>query len=225
LLGERELERYQSNLSTPSGDGNSQQSGGYQRTKEHVLLPASFGTELYVDERKNGGPTALIVTSKVAAVIKWPFPALRAQRPAHLEATWIIPGFVRPVWGKTPPMVAIPAQIPASDSAAQGKPDEQKAAPLQATVQPHIPENPDVAAPAGDGAGTMIADQVIDSMLDAVIPGAGMLHSMMTMFSGSGGGDASAPAMLRKPVQLVSEGDCDTHESDGAGEDEEEAEQ
>jgi hypothetical protein len=207
LLGERELERYQSNLSTPSGDGNSQQSGGYQRTKEHVLLPASFGTELYVDERKNGGPTALIVTSKVAAVIKWPFPALRAQRPAHLEAAWIIPGFVRPVWGKTPPQVAIPAGIPGSDSVQQGKPGEQKAAPLQELVQPHTPENPDVAAPPGDGAGAMIADQVVDSMLDSVIPGAGMLHGMMTMFSGSGGGDASAPMVLKKPVQLVAEGD------------------
>ena len=225
LLGERELERYQSNLSTPSGDGNSQQSGGYQRTKEHVLLPASFGTELHVDERKTGGPTALIVTSKVAAVIKWPFPALRAQRPAHTEASWIIPGFVRPFWGKTPPMVAIPAQIQASASAQQGKPGEEKTALSPAIVQPHIPENPDTPAPAGDGAGAMIADQVVDSMLDAVIPGAGMLHSMMTMFSGSGGGDAGVPVALRKPAQLVTESERDTHKSDGDGEDEEEAEQ
>ena len=223
LLGERELERYQSNLSTPSGDGNSQQSGGYQRTKEHVLLPASFGTELYVDERKskNGGPTALIVTSKIAAVIKWPFPALRAMRPAHVAAPWTIPGFVRPVWGKTPPQVAIPAQIPASDLTTQGKkPGDQKAAQTQEIVQPHIPENLDTTATAGDGAGTMIADQVVDSMLDTVIPGAGMLHSMMTMFGGSGGDDASAPVVLRKPQQLVSE--RDTHENGGDGEDEEE---
>ncbi|MBU2766405.1 type IV secretion system DNA-binding domain-containing protein, partial [Acidithiobacillus ferrivorans] len=221
LLGERELERYQSNLSTPSGDGNSQQSGGYQRTKEHVLLPASFGTELHVDERKNGGQTALIVTSKVAAVIKWPFPALQAQRPAHTEAAWITPGFVRPVWGKTPPMVAIPAHIPASDSAQAGKPGDQKAALSQEIVQPHTPENPEATATAGDGAGTMIADQVIDSMLDAVIPGAGMLHSMMSMFSGSGGGDAGATVMLKKPVQLVAESERDTHESDGDGDDDE----
>jgi hypothetical protein len=104
-------------------------------------------------------------------------------------------------------MVAIPAGIPASDSTTGGKPDEQKAAPAQEIVQPHTPENPDTPATTGDGAGTMIADQVIDSMLDAVIPGAGMLHSMLAMFGGSGGGDASAPVVLRKPQQLVAESD------------------
>ena len=206
LLGERELERYQSNLSTPSGDGNSQQSGGYQRTKEHVLLPASFGTELHVDESKHGGPTALIVTSKVAAVIKWPFPALQAQRPAFTEAPWIIPGFVRPVWGKTPPMVAIPVQIPGSASTTGGKPGEQKAALSQEIVQPHSPENPDSTAPSGDGAATVIADQIVDCMLDSVIPGAGMLHTMLSALNSDSGGSA-APAIIKKPQQQSSDDD------------------
>ncbi|OCB03743.1 hypothetical protein BBC27_06570, partial [Acidithiobacillus ferrivorans] len=110
LLGERELERYQSNTSVSNGgQGGGQQSGGFQRVKEHLLLPASFGTDLYVNEGKNGGPTALIVTPKVAGIIKWPFPVLAGRRPAFTEAGWIIPGFKRPGWGKAPPAVAMPS--------------------------------------------------------------------------------------------------------------------
>jgi hypothetical protein len=51
---------------------------------------------------------------------------------------------------------------------------------------------------------------------------------MMTMFGGSGGGDAGAPVVLRKPQQLVSESDSGQsaagHSGNDGDEDEEEAE-
>ena len=173
LLGERDLERYQSNQNNGSG-GQSGQSGGYQRVRESVMLPASFGTDLYVDERKGGGPTALIVTSKVAAVLKWPFPTLGEMRSAFVESPWIMPGFTRPVWGKVPLKVAGPAP-----EAPPTKPDIHKQAPQAAAMvvvdQQSQPQPQTQDAEDAPDAGEAVADHVIGHALDAAImPGAGM---------------------------------------------------
>lgn len=203
LLGERDLERYQSNSSTQNGgNGGGQQSGGFQRVKEHVMLPASFGTDLCVDEGKNGGPTALLVTSKVAALLKWPFPPISPRRPAFTEAPWIQPGFVRPVWGKVPVPVGLP--VPAGTGTGEGvKPPKPKAQQIDGeqllSGQSQSTGDQQQKDAGGDGAGAVIADQVIDHVLDAMVPGAGMLHMMLSaMDSGAGG---AAPAIIRKTAQ------------------------
>ena len=205
LLGERDLERYQSNMSVQNGgNGGGQQSGGFQRVKEHVMLPASFGTDLYVDESKNGGPMALLVTSKVAALLKWPFPPISPRRPAFTEAPWIMPGFVRPVWGKVPVPVGLP--VPGGAGTGEGvkppKPTTQQQTEGEQVIggQAQGDQQKDLT---GDG-GAVIADQAIDHVLDAVIPGAGMLHTMLSALdSGTSG---AAPAIIRKPAQQQSEG-------------------
>ena len=203
LLGERDLERYQSNISTQNGgQGGGQQSGGFQRVKEHVMLPASFGTELHVDESKNGGPTALIVTSKVAAVIKWPFPALQAQRPAFTEAAWIAPGFVRPVWGKVPVPVGLP--VPAGTGTGEGVKPQKPKAQQQIDGEQVLggQGQSDQQKDARDGPGAVIADQAIDHILDAMVPGMGMLHTMLSAMDSGGG---AAPTIIKRPAQQQSE--------------------
>ena len=216
LLGDHDLERYQSNISTQnSGNGgNSGQSGGYQRATEAVMLPASFGTDLYVDEGKGGGPTALIVTSKVAAVIKWPFPELQANRAAFAEAPWIMPGFQRPVWGKVPLKVAMPGggDVPMKPDAkqqTQPRPQPEDIIYMSSPEQPQaLPQD------AGGGMGEIVeeavADHVIGAALDAALTGgAGQLFEFMKGVSelsgGGSGGDTAAPSMIRQPQQRKSE--------------------
>lgn len=207
LLGERDLERYQSNVSIQnSGNGgNSGQSGGYQRVKESVLLPASFGTDLYVDESKSGGPTALLVTSKIAAVLKWPFPPLQSMHPAFVEAPWIVPGFVRPVWGKTPPQVAMPMPQqqgkPGGGAAAQ-KPQQAQAQDMDMVMQQPIDQPqplPQDSGGLGEIVEEVVADHVIGAALDAALTGgAGQLFEFMKGASELSGGGAPAPAMIRQ---------------------------
>jgi hypothetical protein len=197
LLGERELERYQSNISVANGgQGGGQQSGGFQRQKEHVLLPASFGTDLFVDESKNGGPTALIVTPKIAGVIKWPFPVLQAKREAFVEALWIQPGFVRPVWGKTPPPVAmLPIPIRPTPGATE-KTEQQKNVQVQAD-QP-VQADQQVKRDAGDdGVMGVLADAAIDRVLDVMMPGGGMLHAMFAAIEGGDAKQSGVPVLLK----------------------------
>ena len=195
LLGDRDLERYQANISVNNngapGGGTSGQSGGYQRASEPVMLPASFGTDLFVDEGKNGGPTALLMTAKTAAVVKWPFPDVRAKRDAFVEAPWIQPGFQRPVWGKTPPQVAmIPSRpdqsgAPKAKSAAHSdQTDDPMAHPAQQQEPDSVRKTPDA-----DGPGTVVADAAIDHVLDVMIPGAGFLHSILAAMESGGDGD------------------------------------
>lgn len=208
LLGERDLERYQSNLSVQNGgQGGGQQSGGYQRTKEPLLLPASFGTELHVDESKRGGgPTALIVTPKVSAVVKWPFPVLQAKREAFTEAEWIKPGFVRPVWGKTPPPVAM---LPIRPTPGATEKTGQKKVQVQADQQvqdAHQDEKRD----AGDGVMGVITDAAVDRVLDAMMPGAGMLHTMLGAMDSDGGGAVAPGVMIRKPRQEEEQSETET---------------
>ncbi len=106
LLGEREVERYTHQLSQQTGsEGGGQHSSSWQRVREPVLLPASFGQELRVLPT---GPRALLMSGGEAALLDWPFPVLQKHRAAHAAARWTQPGYVRPVWGKAPPEVAAP---------------------------------------------------------------------------------------------------------------------
>lgn len=204
LLGERDLERYQSNISTQNGSqGGGQQSGGYQRVKEHLMLPATFGTDLHVDEGKNGGPTALLVTSKVAALLKWPFPPISPRRPAFTEAPWIMPGFVRPVWGKVPVPVGLP--VPAGTGTGEGvKPKTKAQQQIEGEqVMSGQSQGDQQNDDGSDGPGAVIADQLVDHALDMIVPGAGMLHTMLSALDSGGAG--AAPAIIKKPQPQQSE--------------------
>ena len=228
LLGDRDLERYQSNISTNSNGqgGNSGQSGGYQRATEAVMLPASFGTDLFVDESKGGGPTALIVTAKVAAMLKWPFPPLQSMRDAFVPAQWTLHGFQRPVWGKTPPQVGDGAIVPPVKP--EAKTQQKTQTPGQKRIDDiiYMPNEqqqaqalPD-AGGAGEAVEEAVADHMIGAALDAAITGgAGELFEIMKGVSElAGGGNGGVSAMIPQPQPRA------MREAEAEYEDEEEAE-
>lgn len=239
LLGDRDLERYQANISVNNGTGNggsSGQSGGYQRATEAVMLPASFGTDLYVDESQGGGPTALLLTAKVAAVVKWPFPELQEMRPAFEEASWIMPGFVRPVWGKTPPMIAMPDEKKTGTKSAQAKAKAQESQntddiTYMSSNAPAQAQQPAGDEGMGDVVGEAIADHVIGAALDAALTGgAGQLFEAMKGFTeiagNAGGGNGSAVDLPRLPAnnQPRQKHEDDAEQKQDESEDEAEAE-
>ncbi|MBE7566833.1 type IV secretion system DNA-binding domain-containing protein [Acidithiobacillus sp. HP-11] len=210
LLGDRDLERYQANISVNNNGGNggsSGQSGGYQRATEAVMLPASFGTDLYVDESKNGGPQALILTSKTAAIIKWPFPEIHEQRHAFCEASWMQHGFQRPRWGKTPPMVQMPEDMPKKSANTQQNKAKQDEVQQQDDItymssnpQPQIQDTEDAGSILEDA----ISDHAISAALDAALTGgAGQLFELMKGVSeiagNSGGGNGGANFLPKLP--------------------------
>ncbi|MDA8246965.1 type IV secretion system DNA-binding domain-containing protein [Acidithiobacillus sp.] len=215
LVGERELERFSSQYNVQSGgQGGSTNGGSYQRTKEPIILPGELGSVVTVTKR---GPRAIlhVAGSGQVGLLDWPFVSqdvARAGRDAH-QAPWVMPGYRRPDWGTTPPKVAVPPAIPGGLTSIKPDQQGQKAAALD-SVQPDTSQhNPDPVG--GDGAGTVISDQVIDHVLDAMIPGAGMLHTMLSAMDA--GGSAVAPAVIRKPQQQQDEhdgtGSGDAHES------------
>ena len=212
LLGERDVERYQSNISVNNGGqgGNSGQSSGYQRVKEHVLLPASFGTDLFVDEGKNGGPTALIVTPRIAGIIQWPFPRLEIMRDAVVAAPWTQPAFQRPVWGKTPPQVGAGAGLPPATPATQKKPAQTQAdiIYMQTAEQSQTQTQLQDSGGLGEIVGEAVADHLVSAALDAALTGgAGQLFELMKGVSEiSGGGSGPATMIQQQPARGQEQG-------------------
>ena len=220
LVGERELERFSSQYNVQSGgQGGSTNGGSYQRTKEPVVLPGELGSVVTVTKR---GPRAIlhVAGSNQVGLLDWPFASqaiARAGRDAH-QAPWVMPGYARPDWGTTPPKVAAPPAVPGSPSSIKQDQQDKKAAPLD-NVQPDTSRHNSDTAGGGDGPGAAIADQVLDHVLDMVVPGAGMLHTMLSAMD-TGGGSAVAPAVavIRRPQQQQDEYDTTgsnvTHENE-----------
>ena len=198
LIGERELERFSSQYNVQSGgQGGSTNGGSYQRVKEYIVMPGEFGSIATVTKH---GPRAIlhVAGSNQSGLLDWPFisqAVVRAGRDAH-QAPWVMPGYARPDWGTTPPKVAAPPAVPGSPSSIKQDQQDKKAAPPD-NVQPDTSRHNSDTAGGGDGPGAAIADQVLDHVLDMVIPGAGMLHTMLSAMDA--GGSAVAPAVIRKP--------------------------
>jgi len=209
LIGERELERYAAQYNVQSGNGNgggSTSGGGYQRTKESVVLPGEFGSIVSVTKT---GPRAIlhVAGSDHVGLLDWPFSqqqTIRAGRDQH-QAPWVLPKYERPIWGTTPPKVATPPQL--SDGQPKKTEDQRdtRAARLDSVQQDPEPHNPDKGAGGVDGVGGVLADQAVDSMLDTVVPGAGMLHSMLSMLDADAG--RSAATVVIRQVQQEDRGD------------------
>ncbi|MBU2844478.1 type IV secretion system DNA-binding domain-containing protein [Acidithiobacillus ferriphilus] len=221
LIGERELERFSSQYNVQSGgQGGSTNGGSYQRVKENIVMPGELGSVVTVTKR---GPRAIlhVAGSNQVGLLDWPFVSqavARAGRDAH-QAPWVLPRYQRPDWGTTPPKVAAPPAVQGVPASIKTDQQDQKAAPLD-SVQPDNQQHNDTDASA-DGAGAVVADQVVDHVLDAMIPGAGMLHTMLSAMD-TGGGSAVAPAVIRRPQQQQDE--CDTTGSDVTHENEPENE-
>jgi len=230
LIGERELERFSSQYNVQSGGNGhgsgSTSGGGYQRTKESVVLPGEFGSIVSVTKT---GPRAIlhVAGSDHVGLLDWPFASqqvIRSGRDQH-PAPWVLPRYDRPTWGTTPPKVATPPQIADGQPKKEEDQPDKKAAQLD-SVQPDQGQNNSDNGVGGDGVGGVIADQAVDSMLDAVVPGAGMLHSMLSMLDSDAGG--SAAVVIRQAQRQEDRGDLaesgSDAESDAAADEEAESE-
>ncbi len=194
LLGEREVERYQHQLSQQySSDQGGQHSASWQRVREPVLLPASFGQELRVLKT---GPRALLMSAGEAAVLDWPFPTLTKHRVAYSEARWTRPGYVRPIWGKSPPDVASPPSLTET-----GKPKPETKKPTQEdrrtiTPAPATTDLPVIPISKAPSKPDPITDHVVDAVIDHIaLPGAAMAAKILGMaMDAASAPSAGAPA-------------------------------
>ncbi len=110
LLGDREVERYSHQLTqSPGMPGGPSRSGSWQRMREPVLMPSSFGQELGMQKDRRGrlkGPRALVLAAGEAALLGWPLVPRTSLREPVADARWIRPGYQAPPWGRDPPLVA-----------------------------------------------------------------------------------------------------------------------
>lgn len=229
LLGERELDRYAgtTNVNNSGQGGNSGQSGGYQRVREHLMMPAEFGSECNVDIGKRGGPSAVLITEQAAGLVKWPFPMLQAVRKMITPAAWTQPGFMRPLWGKTPPPVAqIPHTVdPRKQEKKQGQNEVNDDLKRQQQEHAGQDQKPEVEG-AGDFLADAASDHVAGAMLDiAVAPGAGQAFEAAKMlaeiFKDAGGGSGPVSTHAPRQVQQQQENrDRDQQEPEQEEEDE-----
>ncbi len=194
LLGDREVERYTHQLSQQSGgDQRGQHSSSWQRVREPILMPASFGQELGMQTDSRGrllGPRALLFGGGQAAVLDWPLTPRTTLREPVVDARWIQPGYKPPAWGKTPPDVAAP---PSAAAVSPDQPDPKKKkeqAQSVAVMVPAAAQDPDlpgapVAKPEQQPAdiGDHLAGELVEHALDMALPGASLAAKILGLTS------------------------------------------
>ena len=109
MLGEREVERYTTQVTQSPGTSGPSRSGSWQRVREPVLLPSELGYRLTPDA--NGVKSLILSAGKdVAALLRWPFYKVPDLRKDRIEAAWKAVDFKRPRWGEDPlPIADVPA--------------------------------------------------------------------------------------------------------------------
>jgi hypothetical protein len=218
LLGEREVERYSNKTSQNyHNDSGAQHSSSWQRVREPVLLPASFGQELRVLPT---GPRALLMSGGEAALLDWKFPPLQTHRPAYVAARWTQPGYARPVWGKAPPDVAAP---PSASEPPDVKDKKQREQPQSVTVTNPVPlatsgDLPDFPAapsvPESPSPGDDLVKEAAGHSLDAVVPDASLAARILEMAAqASGQGRPAAPQQPTPPIAARGQEPEDERES------------
>ena len=203
LLGDREIERYQRQVSRSSANSSeAHTTESWTPARERVMMPSDFGRTLYVTST---GPRALAVAGGEAAILCWPWPTLTSVRDPRIEARWMRADYQRPDWGTVPPPVSTPT------------PDTHAPRPVTAPVVPipRVPrlqmldpararlaaeQTPQGERQADKGAGAAVdavIDPVVGAALDAVIPGLGTaldLTQVVTDVAARGGeGKAEFP--------------------------------
>ncbi len=210
LLGDREVERYQHQISQQAGsDQRGQHSSSWQRIREPILMPASFGQELGMQVDRRGrlrGPRALMFGGGQAAILDWPLTPRTVLREPVVDARWIRPGYKPPAWGKTPPDIAAP---PAS--AAPAQPDQKKKkeqAQAVTVTNPQPTQDMDLPATAikpEPGIGDHVAEDLVGHVLDMALPGASLAAKILGLTSQAQGAAATSqqqqPGMAAPPAQ------------------------
>ena len=182
LLGDREVERYAHQ--TTQSNGIVSRSGSWQRVREPVMMPATFGQALGMQKDRRGrlqGPRAIIIAGGQAAVLDWPLTPRISLREPVVDARWIKPGYRPPEWGKDPPAVApeIAGSLPKSEDPKGPKKEKEaadKVKPSQNTkmVPAATKLTQNVVAEQGDP--DPFGDLVSGALADAILPGASVIY-------------------------------------------------
>lgn len=200
ILGEHEVDRFQGQVSTTHGAGAAQHNQSWERVREPVLMPASFGTELLIRRNWRGkklGPRALVMGGGEAAILDWGFPDVKHRRAARVEARWVKAGAKRPVWGLDPPKI-----VEATEEVKSGvkKEDRQNQDQKKEGVVNTIATQGSVTEKTREGGGLdeAIADHAQEAAIDAVLPGAGLVAKIVGMATGVGPKDGVLHATAKK---------------------------
>ncbi|MHB8409377.1 MAG: type IV secretion system DNA-binding domain-containing protein [Acidiferrobacterales bacterium] len=211
LVGERELERYHGQSQLAPGAGAVSRSSSWHRVKEPVMMPAQFGQVLGVGRN---GPRAVLLGGGTAAMLDWPFPEVKPLRKDRVDAPWIRVGYKRPAWGAAPPPVAVPDDDESEASTVtpapmKKPPEQQQPKPaVQATAKAPVQTAPGQAQkpapkrePEADSPDP-IADMAGSTLLDAVVPGAGMISDLARQILDAAGMGESPASATMMPVEF-----------------------
>ena len=194
--------------------GSPSQSGGYQPSKEHVMMPSDFGRRLGVQE--NVGPTALIMQGENAAILRWTFPKLTKYHPMTVPAAWTQAGYKRPDWG------AVPPQVGATTAAFGKQPVEDRTQEVaqQQTIAPDVKlaqlQPADTGTGDGDATGEVVEKYAVHE-LAGVVPGlsiADAVASLCDMSLTGKGIDAKQVQKQMQPADPVAEAGYVDYEDD-----------
>ncbi len=216
LLGDREVDRYQHQVSQQShSDTGGQHNASWQRVREPILMPSTFGQELGMQKDRRGrlqGPRALLLAGGEAALLSWPLVPRTNLRKAIIDARWIQPGYQAPPWGRDPPAVApeIAGSLAKSGEQKTDKPKKvQGQAPTVTTVTttqdladlPAIPGQQE----AQESPTERVTEAAMEHVLDAAMPGASLAARILGLVF-----DAAPPTPMGhaahnagQPVQTV----------------------
>ncbi len=210
LLGEREVDRYQHQVSQQShSDAGGQHNASWQRVREPVLLPSMFGQELGMQKDRRGnllGTMALMLAGGEAAVLRWPLtPRINLREPI-VDARWIAPGYKPPAWGKNPPTVA-PQLAGALPKTGEQTADEKKPEQETTTTTTVMAQDPDLPTIPGQQAeqetpGEHLAGGMLEHVLDVALPGAGLAAKILGLVGDASPSPAAVPT---QPIMTVTE--------------------
>lgn len=208
LLGDREVERYQHQVSQQGGsDQRGQHSSSWNRVREPILMPASLGQELGMQINRRGrlnGPRALMLGGGQAAILDWPLAPRTTLREPVVDARWIQPEYKAPAWGKTPPDVA------ASATAAERPDDKDKAkrrssAPAPLTPAPiegaDLPDFPATPVAQQESSSNDVATEAAAHAMDAVVPGASLAARILGLVAQASG--QVPPTAPQQSAQMI----------------------
>ncbi|WP_297391163.1 type IV secretion system DNA-binding domain-containing protein [Acidiferrobacter sp.] len=206
LLGDREVDRYQHQVSQQSGnDQGGQHNASWQRVREPILMPSSFGQEFGMQKDRRGrlkGPRALLLAAGEAALLNWPLVPRGGLREPIVDARWIAPGYKPPAWGRDPPAVAaqlagaLPKSGEQTDKPKKRAQEEQQTTTVTPAQDPDLPAIPGQQEPQESPA-ERVAEGVLEHLLDAAVPGAVLAAKILGLVA-----DTAAPvAPTGQPVQ------------------------
>ncbi|MHB1512054.1 type IV secretion system DNA-binding domain-containing protein [Acidiferrobacter sp.] len=210
LLGKRDVERY--TYQTTQSNGAVSRSGSWQKHEEDVMKPSQLGYKISPDAK---GVKALIVSrgKDTASLLRWPFYSAPEMRDERKDASWLLPGYKRPVWGESPASVAdvpaddterlAPLQNPTPDISLGTKAESAKEPDPKAPTQ--TPGPVDKPAPKKDmekDESDPFGEIVGGAIADAILPGASIALDALNVGAEATSGAESAPTT---PIPTLSE--------------------